>query len=237
MPRPPSTGASSTRSPADTATPNEALPRFVSAQSAAPPISADTNSSSPRFVSAQIAEPPISADTNLIGQHVVVGIARRDGQAVLCASCRSPSPKTTAPSPTPCRTSSTSTSPAARRPVRSSKRQTSRIPPSTAKLAELGWLGLHVPEEFGGSGYTLEELVVVVEELGRGLAPGPFVPTVVASAVHHRRRLRRDEGDVAARPCRRIDQRRGRDRWLCGGPATERSTDRAGRSSAPGWLT
>jgi hypothetical protein len=50
-------------------------------------------------------------------------------------------------------------------------------------LSELGWLGLHVPEEHGGSGYTLEELVVVVEEMGRGVAPGPFVPTVLASAI------------------------------------------------------
>jgi hypothetical protein len=51
------------------------------------------------------------------------------------------------------------------------------------ELATMGWLGLHVPEEHGGSGYTLEELVVVVEELGRAIAPGPFVPTVIASAV------------------------------------------------------
>jgi alkylation response protein AidB-like acyl-CoA dehydrogenase len=50
-------------------------------------------------------------------------------------------------------------------------------------LAQLGWLGLHVAEEYGGSGYGLPELVVVVEELGRAVAPGPFVPTVVASAV------------------------------------------------------
>src|SRR5262249_35818912 len=49
-------------------------------------------------------------------------------------------------------------------------------------IAALGWLGLHVPEEFGGSGYGLAELVVVVEELGRALTPGPFVPTVIASA-------------------------------------------------------
>jgi len=51
------------------------------------------------------------------------------------------------------------------------------------ELAELGWLGLHVPEEYGGSGYGLEELAVVVEEMGRVLAPGPFAPTVIASAV------------------------------------------------------
>jgi 3-oxochol-4-en-24-oyl-CoA dehydrogenase len=51
------------------------------------------------------------------------------------------------------------------------------------EMAELGWLGLHVDEEHGGSGYGLPELVVVIEELGRAVAPGPFVPTVIASAV------------------------------------------------------
>jgi len=51
------------------------------------------------------------------------------------------------------------------------------------EAAELGWLGLHVPEELGGSGFGLEETVVVVEELGRGLAPGAFVPSLIASAV------------------------------------------------------
>jgi alkylation response protein AidB-like acyl-CoA dehydrogenase len=50
-------------------------------------------------------------------------------------------------------------------------------------IINLGWLGLHVPEEYGGSGYGLEELVVVVEELSKAVAPGPFVPCVMASAV------------------------------------------------------
>ncbi|OBI54894.1 acyl-CoA dehydrogenase [Mycobacterium sp. E787] len=56
-------------------------------------------------------------------------------------------------------------------------------PPFWQNLVELGWLGLHIGEEHGGSGYGLPELVVVVEELGRAVAPGPFVPTVIASAV------------------------------------------------------
>ncbi|OCB36472.1 acyl-CoA dehydrogenase [Mycobacterium malmoense] len=56
-------------------------------------------------------------------------------------------------------------------------------PPFWQNLVELGWLGLHVEEEHGGSGFGLPELVVVVEELGRAVAPGPFVPTVIASAV------------------------------------------------------
>src|SRR5438270_4610137 len=57
------------------------------------------------------------------------------------------------------------------------------LPPFWQGLVELGWLGLHVDEEYGGSGYGLPELVVVIEELGRTVAPGPFVPTVIASAV------------------------------------------------------
>jgi len=56
-------------------------------------------------------------------------------------------------------------------------------PPFWRDLAELGWLGLHVDERHGGSGFGLPELVVVIDELGRAVAPGPFVPTVVTSAV------------------------------------------------------
>ena len=56
-------------------------------------------------------------------------------------------------------------------------------PPFWNELAELGWLGLHVDEQYGGSGFGLPELVVVIDELGRAAAPGPFVPTVVVSAV------------------------------------------------------
>ena len=51
------------------------------------------------------------------------------------------------------------------------------------EVASLGWLGLHLPEKLGGSGFGVEELAVVVEEFGRAVAPGPFVPTVIASAV------------------------------------------------------
>ena len=55
------------------------------------------------------------------------------------------------------------------------------LPPFWDDLAALGWLGLHLPEGYGGSGYGMSELVVVVEELGRAMAPGPFLPTVVVS--------------------------------------------------------
>jgi 3-oxochol-4-en-24-oyl-CoA dehydrogenase len=49
-------------------------------------------------------------------------------------------------------------------------------------LAEQGLLGLHLPEADGGQGYGLQELSIAVEELGRALVAGGFVPTVLASA-------------------------------------------------------
>jgi alkylation response protein AidB-like acyl-CoA dehydrogenase len=46
------------------------------------------------------------------------------------------------------------------------------------KMAELGWMGLMYPEEFGGAGLTMVDLVVVLEEMGRVSLPGPFFSTV-----------------------------------------------------------
>ena len=60
---------------------------------------------------------------------------------------------------------------------------TEQLPAFWAELGGLGLLGLHVPEELGGSGFGLAETLVVAEQMGRHLAPGPFVPTVIASAV------------------------------------------------------
>jgi alkylation response protein AidB-like acyl-CoA dehydrogenase len=48
------------------------------------------------------------------------------------------------------------------------------------KLAELGWHGLMIPAEFGGSGLTFYDLCIVVEAAGRALLPGPFIPNQVA---------------------------------------------------------
>ncbi|MEU5840212.1 acyl-CoA dehydrogenase [Rhodococcus sp. NPDC047139] len=50
-------------------------------------------------------------------------------------------------------------------------------------LAALGVLGLHLPEEVGGAGFGLLETAIVAEELGRAMVPGPFLPTVIVSAV------------------------------------------------------
>jgi alkylation response protein AidB-like acyl-CoA dehydrogenase len=47
------------------------------------------------------------------------------------------------------------------------------------KLAENGWLGIAYPEEYGGSGLGLVDLVVLMEEVGRAVMPGPFPATVL----------------------------------------------------------
>ena len=57
------------------------------------------------------------------------------------------------------------------------------LPSFWRALAGQGLLGLHIPEEHGGQGAGLVELAVALEELGARSAPGPFLPTVLASAV------------------------------------------------------
>ena len=58
-------------------------------------------------------------------------------------------------------------------------------PPSEIWSAgkDLGWNGLAIAEEYGGSGFGLAELAVVLEVQGRELSPGPFLPTVAAAVV------------------------------------------------------
>src|SRR5947207_8307118 len=46
-----------------------------------------------------------------------------------------------------------------------------------SQMIELGWPALTVPEGAGGLGLGTVELAVVVEELGRVMAPGPFLTT------------------------------------------------------------
>ena len=52
------------------------------------------------------------------------------------------------------------------------------------KMAELGWQGMIIPEEYGGTGLTFFDLALVIEEMGRNILPGPFLSTVIcASAI------------------------------------------------------
>lgn len=57
------------------------------------------------------------------------------------------------------------------------------LPEQWLRYADLGWLGVHLPESVGGTGLGMAELAVVVEELAVALATGPILPTVWASSV------------------------------------------------------
>jgi alkylation response protein AidB-like acyl-CoA dehydrogenase len=48
-----------------------------------------------------------------------------------------------------------------------------------SQLAEQGWLGINFAEEDGGSGLGLVDLVVLMEEMGRAVMPGPYLATVL----------------------------------------------------------
>ncbi|MEE2663866.1 MAG: acyl-CoA dehydrogenase family protein [Myxococcota bacterium] len=50
------------------------------------------------------------------------------------------------------------------------------------RLGELGWLGLMIPERFGGAGLGWTDAIIVLEETGRGLLPSPLVSTTLAAA-------------------------------------------------------
>ena len=49
------------------------------------------------------------------------------------------------------------------------------------KMAELGWMGLIIPEEYGGMGYTFQDLIVLLEEIGRNILPGPLIATITST--------------------------------------------------------
>src|ERR1700752_2489064 len=52
-----------------------------------------------------------------------------------------------------------------------------------SQMAEqLGLQGLAIPEEYGGSGYTYVELIVVLEEMGRALLCAPYFASVALAA-------------------------------------------------------
>ncbi len=51
------------------------------------------------------------------------------------------------------------------------------------QMARLGWQGLILPEEYGGAGLDFVDLIVVLEEMGRAVLPGPFLSTAVFASV------------------------------------------------------
>ncbi|OPX39726.1 MAG: hypothetical protein B1H11_02315 [Desulfobacteraceae bacterium 4484_190.1] len=48
------------------------------------------------------------------------------------------------------------------------------------KMADLGWMGLLLPEEYGGVAGDFLELTLILEKMGRALVPGPFISTTIS---------------------------------------------------------
>ena len=71
-------------------------------------------------------------------------------------------------------------SPVARvRQLRDTNDATGFSRPLWKQMAELGWVGILFPEQYGGAGMGHADLAVVLEALGRTLAPEPFLSTVL----------------------------------------------------------
>ena len=51
------------------------------------------------------------------------------------------------------------------------------------KMAEQGWQGLLIPDSLGGAGFGYLDLIVLIEEFGRALVPGPFISTVIGGTL------------------------------------------------------
>ena len=51
------------------------------------------------------------------------------------------------------------------------------------KMCDMGWLGLRVTEDAGGSGLGVRELCSLAEELGAGLVPEPLIPAAMAAVL------------------------------------------------------
>ena len=89
-----------------------------------------------------------------------------------------------------------------------------------SELCELGWPGIAISEEYGGQGLGTIELSILCEELGRVVAPVPFLPSVIAATLiehagspEQRERwlpgLACGRDDRRARPARRRHRRAG----------------------------
>ena len=79
--------------------------------------------------------------------------------------------------------------------VRAAWREASgRVPGLWSRLAEIGVVGLTVPEALGGLGMGELDLVLILEEAGRAAAPEPLVETIAVGAP-----LLRDAGTAALR--------------------------------------
>ncbi len=54
-------------------------------------------------------------------------------------------------------------------------------PETWRKMAELGWVGVILPEEYGGVGGEFMDLALLMEEIGKNILPSPLLPTILCS--------------------------------------------------------
>ena len=80
-------------------------------------------------------------------------------------------------------------------------------PAAFAEMAEMGWTGVIIPEEYGGSDFGYLSLGLVLEETGRTLTASPLLATRPGRRQRpHPRRQRRAEAGLAAEDRRRRDR-------------------------------
>ncbi|MBK6738455.1 MAG: acyl-CoA dehydrogenase family protein [Haliea sp.] len=53
------------------------------------------------------------------------------------------------------------------------------------KMAQAGWLGVALPEQYGGLGLGWLDLIVIIEEMGRSVFPSPFISNALAATAIH----------------------------------------------------
>jgi len=61
--------------------------------------------------------------------------------------------------------------------------ETGYSPQLWKKIAELGWLGLVIPEEYDGMGASFQDLTIVLEQMGKHIFPGPFFCTTIEGSL------------------------------------------------------
>ena len=90
-------------------------------------------------------------------------------------------------------------------------------------MADLGWLGLRIPEEYQGLGLTFVDLAVLVEEMGRVAMPGPFLSTLLAAEAiidagspEQKRRILPEIAGIEPQRRRAIEIRREKERACVG---------------------
>ncbi len=61
--------------------------------------------------------------------------------------------------------------------------ETGHSPELWRKMAELGWMGIALPEEYDGAGLSLLDLAILFEEFGRAAMPGPMFSSMILGTI------------------------------------------------------